>query len=165
MLITGVNRARVTHPGFRYALWTCTLLASLIWKAFKLPLNCPDLRFNNPDETCCITLKSFYPHPDLIVQRAEGLGHRRRCCGLSGSGPFWFTHPVSPYLSSVSSHLTLWLLWLFEDQWRRTDRCGEREVRSLTNKVSLSHTQHLLFFSKPVSLLRAGSLSPMNAPL
>lgn len=54
--------------------------------------------------------KVFYPHPDLILQRAEGLGHRRRCCGLSGSGPFWFTHPISPYLSSISSHLTLRLL-------------------------------------------------------
>lgn len=54
--------------------------------------------------------KVFYPHPDLILQRAEGLGLRRRCCGLSGSGPFWFTHPISPNLSSISSHLTLWLL-------------------------------------------------------
>lgn len=96
--------------------------------------------------------KVFYPHPDLIVQRAEGLGHRRRCCGLSGSGPFWFTHPVSPYLSSVSSHLTLWLLvtvWrsVEEDRPRR----GKGSQKSHKQSVSLTYTASLVLLKASVT--------------
>lgn len=100
--------------------------------------------------------KVFYPHPDLIVQRAEGLGHRRRCCGLSGSGPFWFTHPVSPYLSSISSHLTLWLLVTV---WRSVE-----EDRPLRGKGSQkSHKQNVFLRLSHIHSISCSSQSQCHS--